>query len=200
MAGLDRKVRMSTADQQEITRILDEIRRAPDQFERLIPMLYDDLRRIGHNQRRSAGFIAGPTLQTTALVNEAFLKLRGRIRDRIENRLHFQRLMAQVMRQLIIDYARRQMADKRGGQILHEPLDDQVAAPDTDSSFTLALEDAMQRLEQDQPRQAEILAASLFAGYTAEEIAGMLELSERTVRREIAKGRAWLMMELEHEQ
>jgi RNA polymerase sigma factor (TIGR02999 family) len=193
-------MRMQSADQQDITRILDEIRQAPDQFERLIPMLYDDLRRIGHNQRRSAGFIAGPTLQTTALVNEAFLKLRGRIRDRIENRLHFQRLMAQVMRQLIIDYARRQMADKRGGQILHEPLDDQVAAPDTDSSFTLALEAAMQRLEQDQPRQAEILAASLFAGYTADEIAGMLELSERTVRREIAKGRAWLMMELEHEQ
>lgn len=191
-------MRMQPADQQDITQILDEIRQAPDQFEQLIPMLYDDLRRIGHNQRRSAGFIAGPTLQTTALVNEAFLKLRGRIHDRIESRVHFQRLMAQVMRQLIIDYARRQMAGKRGGQLVHETLNEQVAAPDQDLPFTLELEAALRRLEQNQPRQAEILVASLFAGYTADEIAEMLEISERTVRREIAKGRAWLMIELEH--
>ena len=188
---------MQTPDQTEITQILDEIRRAPDQFERLIPMLYDDLRRIGHNQRRSAGMIAGPTLQTTALVNEAFLKLRGKVHDRIENRLHFQRLMAQVMRQLIIDYARRQMAEKRGGMLQHEPLNDQIATPDEDSSFTLHVEAALKRLEQEQPRKAEILGASLFAGYTAEEIGQMLDISERTVRREIAKGRAWLMLELE---
>jgi RNA polymerase sigma factor (TIGR02999 family) len=186
-----------TPDKAEITQILDEIRRTPDQFERLIPMLYDDLRRIGHNQRRSAGMIAGPTLQTTALVNEAFLKLRGKVHDRIESRLHFQRLMAQVMRQLIIDYARRQIAEKRGGMLQHEPLNDQIAQPEEDSSFTLLVESALAQLEQDQPRQAEILAASLFAGYTAEEIGQMLDVSERTVRRELAKGRAWLMLELE---
>lgn len=188
---------MPSPDQQEITQILDEIRRAPDQFERLIPMLYDDLRRIGHNQRRSAGMMAGPTLQTTALVNEAFLKLRGRVHDRIESRVHFQRLMAQVMRQLIIDYARRTLAAKRGGHVQHEPLCEQIAGPEDDSSFTLQLEATMRRLEQSQPRQAEILAASLFAGYTAEEIGEMLDISERTVRREIAKGRAWLVMELD---
>lgn len=188
---------MQPPEQNDITQILAEIRRSPDQFERLIPMLYDDLRRIGHNQRRSAGMIAGPTLQTTALVNEAFLKLRGKIHDRIENRLHFQRLMAQVMRQLIIDYARRQMAEKRGGQLQHEPLSEQIATPEDDCSFTMVLESALQQLERDQPRQAEILAASLFAGYTAEEIGQMLDISERTVRREIAKGRAWLVMELD---
>ena len=188
---------MQTPDNDDITQILEEIRRSPDQFERLIPMLYDDLRRIGHNQRRSAGMIAGPTLQTTALVNEAFLKLRGKMHHRIENRLHFQRLMAQVMRQLIIDYARRQMAEKRGGMLQHEPLSDQIATPEEDSSFTLLVESALSQLERDQPRQAEMLAASLFAGYTADEIGQMMDVSERTVRREIAKGRAWLMLELE---
>ena len=184
----------------EVTQLIEELRQDPDQFDRLIPLMYNDLRRIGHNQRAAAGFIAGPTLQTTALVNEAFLKLRGRIDSGCENRLHFQRLMAKVMRQLIIDYARRQLAEKRGGLHVHETLTESSAVDEQarqDSDFTLAVEEALNSLEADNPRQAEILAATLYAGYTSNELAEMLGLSERTVRRELQKGRAWLMLALE---
>ena len=183
-------------DAQDITRLLDEIRRSPEQFDRLIPLMYDDLKRIGHNQRAAAGYIAGPTLQTTALVNEAFLKLQGRLQERIENRLHFKRLMAKVMRQLIVDYARRQSADKRGGAQADLEYSDELSPVEADSGFTLAVESALTRLEADQPRQAEVLAASIYLGSTADEIGEMLDVSERTVRRELQKGRAWLMLEL----
>lgn len=186
----------SDDDTREITRLLDEIRRSPDQFERLIPLLYDDLKRIGHNQRAAAGFLATPTLQTTALVNEAFLKLQGRLQERLENRLHFKRLMARVMRQLIVDYARRQAAAKRGGPVPDQEWSERMSPVDDDSDFTLSLEASLTRMETAQPRQAEVMAASIFLGCTATEIGEMLEISERTVRRELQKGRAWLMMEL----
>ncbi len=186
----------ATIESDEITRLLNEIRRSPNQFQRLIPLLYDDLRRVGHNQRAAAGVLAGPTLQTTALVNEAFLKLHGRLQNGIENRLHFKRLMAKVMRQLIVDYARRQTAAKRGGVQVDVEWSDNLASLDEDSDFTLSVEAALTRLETDQPRQAEVMSASIYLGCTAAEIGEMLDLSERTVRRELQKGRAWLMMEL----
>ncbi len=187
---------MTPADPDEITRLLDEIRRSPDQFRRLVPLMYEDLRRIGHNQRAAAGRLAGPTLQTTALVNEAFLKLQVRLQDRIENRLHFKRLMAKVMRQLIVDYARRQMAAKRGGAQIDVEWSDQLGSTEDDSDFTLDVEAALTRLEADYPRQAEVMTASIYLGCTAAEIGEMLDLSERTVRRELQKGRAWMMLEL----
>lgn len=187
---------MTQTDSDEITRLLEEIRRSPEQFERLIPLMYEDLKGIGHNQRAAAGFLAAPTLQTTALVNEAFLKLQGRLHDRVENRLHFKRLMARVMRQLIVDYARRQAAAKRGGPVADHEWTDCIGAVDEDSDFTLSLEASLSRMERVQPRQAEVMAASIFLGCTAIEIGEMLEISERTVRRELQKGRAWLMMEL----
>jgi len=186
----------SQSDTEDITRLLEEIRRSPDQFERLVPLMYDDLKRIGHNQRAAAGHIAGPTLQTTALVNEAFLKLQGRIHEGIENRLHFKRLMAKVMRQLIVDYARRQAAAKRGGPQADEEWSERMGAVEEDSDFTLSLEASLVRMEEEQPRRAEVMVANVFLGCSAIEIAEMLELSERTVRRELQKGRAWLMVEL----
>ncbi len=186
----------SQSDTEDITRLLEEIRQSPDQFERLVPLMYDDLKRIGHNQRAAAGFIAGPTLQTTALVNEAFLKLQGRIHDGVENRLHFKRLMAKVMRQLIVDYARRHAAAKRGGPVIDEQWSEQMGAVEEDTDFTLSLEASLTRMESEQPRRAEVMVANVFLGCSAIEIAEMLDLSERTVRRELQKGRAWLMVEL----
>ena len=184
------------SESEDITRLLEEIRRSPEQFERLVPLMYDDLKRIGHNQRAAAGYIAGPTLQTTALVNEAFLKLQGRVNEGIENRLHFKRLMAKVMRQLIVDYARRQAAAKRGGPMVDEEWSEQMGAVEEDFDFTLSLEDSLVRMEAEQPRRAEVMVANVFLGCSAIEIAEMLEMSERTVRRELQKGRAWLMVEL----
>jgi len=186
----------SQTEAEDITRLLEEIRRTPDQFERLIPLLYDDLKRISHNQRASAGHMASPTLQTTALVNEAFLKLQGRIHEGFENRLHFKRLIAKVIRQLIVDYARRQTAEKRGGLLPDEEWSERIGSVKEDSDFTLSLESSLVRMEEEQPRQAEVLAASIYMGCTSAEIGEMLDISERTVRRELQKGRAWLMIEL----
>ncbi|MGY6554806.1 MAG: ECF-type sigma factor [Wenzhouxiangella sp.] len=180
----------------EITRLLDEIRQSPDQFERLIPLIYQDLKRVGHNQRAAIGALATPTMQTTALVNEAFLKLQGRLHENVENRLHLKRLMAKVMRQLLVDYARRQAAAKRGGPYADEEWTDRAGAVNDDSDFMLSLEASLERMEQQDPRRAEVMAAKLFLGCTAVEIAEMLDLSERTVRRELQKGRAWLSLEL----
>lgn len=181
----------------EVTRLLEQIRESPEMFDQIIPLVYDDLRRIGHNQRAQMNMPQGPTLQTTALVHEAFIKLRGDAGRPIEDSRHFRHLAAKVMRQLILDYARKQASDKRGGGLVHEELSpERRAGATTDEDFVLAVEDAMRRLEGADPRQAEVAAASFYAGYTAGEIAAMLSISERTVRRELQKARAWLMLEL----
>lgn len=180
----------------EVTRLLDQVRESPDTFDRIIPLVYDDLKRIGHVQRQR--FNAGPTVQTTALVHEAFLKLRRHTDTPIENRLHFQRLAAMVMRQLIADYARRRLSEKRGGQKHHTDFEpDRVGHDDEDASFVMAVESAMRRMEQSDRRMAEVSAARFFAGYTIGEIAEMLELSPRTVSRDLKRARAWLRVELE---
>src|SRR5699024_10789441 len=99
--------------EQEVTQLLAEIHKQPELFEQLLPLVYDNMKRIGRAQRQRLGSSA--TLRTTALVHEAFLKMQKSAGGEIENRLHFQRLVARVMRQLIVDYARKQLAEKRGG-------------------------------------------------------------------------------------
>ncbi len=183
------------AIEQEVTRLLDEIRSTPDLFDRLIPLVYEDLKRIGSAQRRRLG--GGSTLQTTALVHEAFLKLRGHADSGIENRLHLQRLAAMVMRQLILDYARKQLADKRGGGQAAQELNNELhGRRDDDADVVFAVEEALTMIAETDERMAEILAAKLFAGYTNDEIGAMLDLSGRTVSRELRRGRAWLKVEL----
>lgn len=180
----------------EVTRLLNLARKEPETFDQLIPLVYGDLRRIGHAQRRRLN--ATPTLQTTALVHEAFLKLRDRAGGTpIENRLHFRRLAAVVMRQLILDYARKKVAGKRGGGVQDEALDENLVAPDEpDALFVLQVEQAICNLEEANPRMAEMVSASYFAGYTNEEIAEIMKLSSRTVGRELRRARAWLAVEL----
>lgn len=180
----------------EVTRLLGQVRESPAIFDRIIPLVYDDLKRIGHMQRLR--FSAGPTIQTTALVHEAFLKLRRHTDTPIENRLHFQRLAALVMRQLILDYARRRLSEKRGGQLHHTELEpERVGHEDEDASFVLAVESALEKMEASDRRLAEVSAARFFAGYTIDEIATMLELSPRTVSRDLRRARAWLKLELD---
>lgn len=166
-------------------------------FDCLIPMVYSDLKRIAHNQRAQASSNLGPTLQTTALVHEAFFKLKADAGRPIQNSRHFRHLAAKVMRQLILDYARKQASGKRGGDAIHETLDPAFHGADIhDADFVLAVERALQRLEAINARQVDMIAANFYAGYTMTEIAEMLSVSERTVRRELKKARAWLMLEL----
>lgn len=180
----------------EVTRLLNEVRETPELFDKVLPLVYDDLKRIGHNQRRQLG--AGLTMQTTALVHEACLKLRDHAGREVENRLHLKRLAAMVMRQLIFDYARRQQSAKRGGGQPHASLEDhQVPVAEThDADLILAIEQIMDRIRLSNPRMAEVVTARFFGGYSIDEIAEIMEISSRTVTRDLTRARAWLKTEL----
>ena len=181
--------------QEDVTQLLDEIRSSPELFDQLVPMVYDDMKRIGHVQRQRMG--ASSTMQTTALVHEAFLKLRGGMTDQIESRLHFQRLAACVMRQLILDFARKRLTSKRGGDQIRETFDEaQVGLEGEDLDRIIAVEEVLVALEARDRRMAEAAAAQLYAGYTVEEIGAMLGVSSRTVIRDLRRARAWLKVEL----
>lgn len=181
----------------EVTRLLNEVRETPELFDRVLPLVYDDLKRIGHNQRRQLG--SSPTMQTTALVHEACLKLRDHGGGEVENRLHLKRLAAMVMRQLIFDYARKRQSAKRGGDVVHRDMDTDLV-PDADredADLILAIERVMDQIRESHPRMAEVLTARFFAGYSIDEIAEMLETSSRTVTRDLTRAKAWLKTELE---
>jgi len=180
----------------EVTRLLNEVRETPELFDKVLPLVYDDLKRIGHNQRRQLG--AGLTMQTTALVHEACLKLRDHAVHEVENRLHLKRLAAMVMRQLIFDYARRQQSAKRGGGQPHVSLEDhQVPVTEThDADLILAIEQILDEIRLSNPRMAEVITARFFAGYSIDEIAEIMAISSRTVTRDLTRARAWLRTEL----
>ena len=179
----------------EVTQLLGEIKSAPEVFDQLMPLVYDDMRRIGHAQRRRLG--AGSTLQTTALVHEAFLKLRGNLGQGVSGKLHFQRLVACVMRQLILDYIRKRLTAKRGGdQVRLTYEEDQYGLAAEDLDRIMAVEEVLTALSERDRRMAEVAAAQLYAGYTVEEIAQMLGISTRTVVRDLRRARAWLRVEL----
>jgi RNA polymerase sigma factor (TIGR02999 family) len=181
----------------EVTELLDEIQSSPELFDRLMPLVYDDMKRIGRAQRRRLG--AGDTLQTTALVHEAFLKLRQNAHQPIDNRLHLQRLAACVMRQLIFDYARKQLTAKRGGdQVRATWNEDEHGLLPEDLDRIMAVEKAIDAMAESDQRMAECVSANLLASYTVEEIGDMLGISSRTVVRDLRRARAWLQVELAH--
>lgn len=182
-------------DPAEITRLLEEIEGSPELFDRLLPLVYDDMKRIGRAQRRRLG--GSVTLQTTALVHEAFLKIQRSAGSDIENRLHFQRLTACVMRQLILDYARKRLASKRGGDQARDTFEEAEYGMEADDLVrVIAVDRALERMADSDQRMTEALAAQLYAGATVEEIGEMFGLSSRTVIRDLRRARAWLRIEL----
>jgi len=186
---------INAVSEHEVTRLLAEIRGSPERFDRLIPLLYDDMKRIGRFQRRRLG--GNPTLQTTALVHEAFLKLRRNAEGTIENRLHFQRLAARVMRQLILDYARQQLAAKRGGDWHRATWEEaEHAIEEPDLLRIMAIEQALVEMSERDQRMAEAMAAHLYAGLSVEEIGEVFGVSSRTIVRDLRKARTWLKVEL----
>jgi RNA polymerase sigma factor (TIGR02999 family) len=158
----------------------------------LLPLLYEDVRSLARRERRRVG--GGVTLQTTALVHEAYLKLLGAAR--FNDRQHFLRASSLAMRHILINHARDRMAEKRGGRANHVALEEAEDISLGEATVLIEINEALGRLAQLSPRLAQIVECRFFAGFTDEQTAQALGLTDRTVRRDWVKARAWLRREL----
>ena len=163
----------------------------------LVPLLYDDLRRIAHQNLRKAR--PGHTLQTTALVHEAYLRLEKQHAPQFQNRDHFVAICALLMRQILTGYERTRRAAKRGGGKTALTLDDAGLAEQQRSVDLLALDDALNGLAQLDPQQSQIVELRFFGGLSIEETAELLELSPATIKRHWTTARVWLHREMSRE-
>jgi RNA polymerase sigma factor (TIGR02999 family) len=165
-----------------------------DAMEELAPVLQQELRRIA--SRYMAGERAGHLLQPTALVNEAYLRLIDWKNVEWQSRAQFFAIAAQMMRRILVDYARAQHREKRGGGALQVSLSKAAGAPLQGPSDLVALDGALQALEALSPRQSRVVELRFFGGLSLEEAAEVLEVSVGTVRRDWSLARAWLYREL----
>lgn len=176
----------------EITRLLGSARDGnPDALDRLIPLVYEDLRRLAQAQLRREHDV--PTLHATALVHEAYVKLASGGGLRAGDRAHFLAIAARAMRQVLVDRARRRKSAKRGGDWVRTTLSGGKDEVEFDPDRILALDEAMRELDD---RQREVVELRFFAGLEDVEIAEVLGISDRTVRREWTKARAHLYRRL----
>lgn len=181
--------------QTTITRLLGELdggdRRA---FQDLFALLYDEIHELARRQRQR--WRGDYTLDTTALVHEAYLKLAGQRRVGAASRAHFAAVAARAMRHILCNYARDRRALKRGGDAVPVTWDE-AAAPAADPSDALvALDDALRQLERVDPRRSQVVECRFFGGLTVEDTAAALGVSARTVKRDWAVAQAWLHREL----
>jgi len=158
----------------------------------LLPLLYEEVRKLARRERRRAN--AGATMQTTALVHEAYLKLLGAAQ--FNDRQHFLRAAALAMRHILLNHARGRLALKRGRGADHVELDEAEGVSVGEATALVEINEALQRLAQLSPRLAQIVECRFFAGFTDEQVASALGLTDRTVRRDWVKARAWLRREL----
>jgi RNA polymerase sigma-70 factor, ECF subfamily len=164
--------------------------------DRLMPLLYAELRRVAHNQLR--GERPGQTLQPTALVNEVYVRLVELRRMTWQNRAHFFAMCARLMRQILIDAARARRFAKRGGDAVRVTLDEELVSADAPGPDLLALDDALRALEELDARKSRVVELRFFAGLTAEETAAVLGVSTDTVARDWKFAKTWLYRELRH--
>jgi RNA polymerase sigma-70 factor (ECF subfamily) len=180
----------------QVTVLLRDMQRGNGEAaERLVPIVYRELRRIaGSLMKRER---ADHTLQPTAVVHEALLRLIEGEPVSFENRAHFFAIAARIMRRLLVDHARRRVAGKRGGEALVQvELDDGLALTLEQSTDVLALHDALDSLERLDERQARIVEMHYFAGNSVEEIAAIVGVSDRTVKRELQTARLFVRQQL----
>jgi RNA polymerase sigma factor (TIGR02999 family) len=168
----------------------DSAARAGGDLDRLIPAVYEELRAVAH--RRLAAHGGGGTLDTAALVHEAYLKLAGGPGESWRDRSHFFALASRVMRQILVDRARGRAAMKRGGERRRITFDEQVLAADEQADAMLELDDALAKLAAIAPRLARVVECKFFGGMGDEEIAQALGITDRTVRRDWEKARMLL--------
>lgn len=165
-----------------------------DALDRLVPLLYDQLRRLAHE--RMVHEEASPVYDTTSLVHEAYLKLVDVRQARFQDRTHFLAMASRVMRRLLVDYARERKAAKRGGGAALLRLSEGHGVAEPRAPAITELDDALRRLETIDPRQSQILEHRYFGGLSLEEIAEVAGVSLATVKRDLRFARAWLALEL----
>jgi RNA polymerase sigma factor (TIGR02999 family) len=165
--------------------------------ERMMPVVYEELRRIARRQLRHEG--VGHTLNTTALVHEAYLRLAAPSHLDVSGRAEFLSIAAMAMRRVLIDYARQRTAQKRGGVQMRVELDDIEVAADDRAEQLVALDEALTSLAASNPRLARVVDCRFFGGMSQEETALALQLTPRTVRRDWTKARMWLAVAMEAE-
>lgn len=181
--------------QPEITRLLVAWEGGDGEaFDRLIPLIYPELRRLAH--RYMSGEAPDNTLQTTALIHEAYLRLIGAQNVQWQNRAHFFAISAHLMRRILVDFARRRHYQKRGGQVQKIPIADDLAVSDEPEMDLLRLHDALEALAVLSPRKAKVIELRYFGGLDVAETAEVLNISEASVLRDWRLARAWLRTQL----
>lgn len=179
----------------DITRILQSIEHGdPKASDELLPLVYEELRRLA--AQKMANEAAGHTLQPTALVHEAWLRLAGEESQQWDGRGHFFAAAAESMRRILIERARRKNALKRGGDLKRVNLDDVDLASLADGDTLLLVDDALVKLEKEDPDAAQVVKLRFFAGLTNEEAGQVLGVTGRTAKRYWTFARAWLFQEL----
>ena len=179
----------------EITVILQRVERGEEQAaERLLPLVYGQLRQLA--AARMAHESAGHTLQPTALVHEAWLRLGGDQQPEWKSRAQFFAAAAEAMRRILIDSARRRLAQRRGGRLEHVNIDDIDVAGAANDGRLLKVNDALEKLAISDPKKAELVKLRYFGGLTLEEAAQVLDIAELTARRWWVFARAWLLEEM----
>ena len=185
--------------QQEVTRLLDAWSGGDeDALAKLIPLVQPELHRLAHHYMSRER--TGHTLQTTELLDEAYLQLVGDPERNWQNRTHFVAAVAQLMRRIMVDHARERRARKRGGDAVKVSLDDAALVTERRSEELLALDDALERLALQDSRKSQIVELRYFGGLTMQETAAFLKLSQRTVEREWRMAKSWLYRALSAEE
>jgi len=187
---------MLTVEKHEVTQLLVSWSNGDrTALDRLTPILYDELRRLAASHLRRSS--EAETIQPTSLVHEAYLKLAGQDRLAFQSRAQFFGLAAQVMRTILVDHARGKSAAKRGGGGGALTLRDDLAAAPEAGADILVLHEALEALAQHDERKAKIIEMRYFGGMTAQEIAGVLDISLATIGREIRVAHAWLLRRMQ---
>ncbi len=183
----------------DVTLLLDRLAEGDRSAEEaLMPRVYLELHRLAMARLRSERL--GHTLQATALVHEVYLRMCRAEDFKCQNRAHFFRISAQLMRRILVDYARQRGAQKRNDGAQLQPLDETIAVSATQSSQALEVDELLERLATLSPRQAQIVEMRFYGGLTEEEIALALGKSVRTIRRDWLMARAWLHEQLKRPQ
>lgn len=163
-------------------------------LEELIPLVYQELHRLAH--RALARNNAGNTVQTTALVNEAYLRLIDVKQVQWQDRVHFYAVSSNLMRNILVDFARQRLSQKRGGELTQVELDEALNFSPHQGADLVALDDVLKELARLSERQSKIVELKFFGGLTEDEISEVLKISPATIRRDWQVARAWLYREL----